>query len=65
MSRGEAFEFLILSWGKAFVHNDCAGGGFLSLSSRAPREGMVLDEIDSCITRNESIGVCENVRRVQ
>ena len=35
--------------GRVFVHNDCPGGGFLLPSSRVPG-GMVLDEIDTCIS---------------
>ena len=51
MSREWAFYFLILSWGRVFVHSDFPGGGFLSPSSHIPK-GMVLDEIDSCIEMN-------------
>ena len=49
MSGGGAFEFLILSWGRVFVHNDCPRGRVLPPSNGVPGR-MVLDEIDSCIT---------------
>ena len=57
MSRGGgAFDFLILFWGRVFLHNDCPWGRVLPPSSRVQRVspgrgggGLVLDEIDSCI----------------
>ena len=51
MSRGGAFDSLFCPEGSVFVHNDCPGGeGFASFESDLSG-GMVLDEIDSCITR--------------
>ena len=40
---------LLTPGGRVFVHNDCPGGGFLLPSSHV-QGGMVLDEIDTCIT---------------
>ena len=55
MSRGGAFDSLFCLEGMVCVHNECPGGreGFLLPSSRVP-EGMVLDEIDICITFTSS-----------
>ena len=42
--------------GRVFVHNDCPGGGVLLPSSRIPGVspgGMVMDEIDTCITMGD------------
>ena len=53
MSRGWGFDSLFCPEGRGFVYNDCLGGGFLSHSSRVPwvcLGGMVLGEIDTCIT---------------
>ena len=54
------FDSLYCPEGRAFLQNDCPGGGlfyrmivpakgFLLPSSRVPG-GMVMDEIDTCIT---------------
>ena len=54
--KGGALDSLFCPEGRVFVHNDCAGGTVLLPSSRvlsrgvAPGGGMVLDEIDTCIT---------------
>ena len=58
MSRGEvALTSLFCPRGGFLVHSDCPGGGFLPPSSRFQRVcswggGLVLDEIDRCITLN-------------
>ena len=49
MSRDGAFDSLLCPEGRIFVHNDCPGEGFSSLQV-VSRGGMVLDEIDTCIT---------------
>ena len=55
------FWLPVLSEGKVFVHNDCpGGGGFLPSSNRVlgvcPKGGMVMDEIDTCISLRQSTG---------
>ena len=49
VSQGWAFDSLFCPEGRGFVHSYCHGGGFLLLSSRVPG-GVVLDEMDTCIT---------------
>ena len=55
MSRGWAFDYLFCPEGRVFVDNDCPGGG-----------GMVMDEIDTCITLSqyikETLFSCRSVR---
>ena len=52
--RGGAFDSLFCPEGRGFVHNDCPRGRVLPPSCRVPgvcfEGGMVLDEIDTCIT---------------
>ena len=43
-------NFMSQGWG-VFVHNDCPGGRVCSLQVVFRGRGMVLDEIDTCITR--------------
>ena len=38
---GGAFDCMFCPEGRAFVHNDCPGGGFLLPSSRVPGEGWL------------------------
>ena len=55
MSRGGAFDSLFCPGGRVFVHNYCPGGRVFAPFESCPgglsRGGMVLDEIDTCITR--------------
>ena len=51
MSRGWAFDSLFCPERRVFVHNDCPGGRVFAPFKSCPGEGMVLDEIDTCITR--------------
>ena len=50
-------NFMSRGWG--FVHSDCPGGGFLLPSSRVPGicpgGGMVMDEIDICISSSRQM----------
>ena len=54
MSRGGAFDSLFCPGGRVFVHNYCPGGRVFAPFESCPgglsRGGMVLDEIDTCIT---------------
>ena len=58
MSRGGAFNSLFCPERRVSVHNDCPRGeGFCSLqvlSRGFVPGGMVLDEIDTCITPDSS-----------
>ena len=54
MSQGWGFDSLFCPGRRVFVHNDCPGGVYLLPSSRVPRAcpgGMILGEIDTCISK--------------
>ena len=51
MSRGGAFDSLFCPGGRVFVHNYCPGGRVFAPFESCPGGGMVLDEIDTCITK--------------
>ena len=59
MSRGWAFDFLILSCGRVFVLGDCPRGRVFAPFESCPGR-MVLDEIDSCIMLCKKIPVFDD-----
>ena len=54
MSRVGAFDSLYCPEGRVFVQNDCPGGRVFAPFKSCPG-GMVMDEIDTCITLTSAI----------
>ena len=50
MPRRWPFDSLFCPEGRGFVHNDCLGERVFAPFKSCPEGGMVLDEIDACIT---------------
>ena len=66
MSRGGAFDSLFCPGGRVFVHNYCPGGRVFAPFESCPgglsRGGMVLDEIDTCISASNHVHITQIVQ---